>query len=153
MSEEQGDTMTEQVIPTDEENDAVVEAAENEATPVIEEVVAEAEVEAPVIEASEPKKEEVPLVRKVAGPPTYVPSESRGRVRRIGNDVRVDQIDYKNISLLSRFLDPRGRIIPRRKTRVSAKVQRRVVKAIKRARHLALLPYTAEHIRITRKHK
>lgn len=152
--------MTEQVIPTNEENEAAVEAAENavieaadgEAAPAIEET-AEVVTEAPAPEAVEPKKAEVPLVRKVAGPPAYVPSESRGRVRRIGNDVRVDQIDYKNISLLSRFLDPRGRIIPRRKTRVSAKVQRRVVKAIKRARHLALLPYTAEHIRITRKHK
>ncbi len=150
--------MAEQVIPTNEENDVVAEAAENEEAPAVEEAAVEAETESPaaetsVVEASEPKKEDVPLVRKVAGPPIYVPSESRGRVRRIGNDVRVDQIDYKNISLLSRFLDPRGRIIPRRKTRVSAKVQRRVVRAIKRARHLALLPYTAEHIRITRKHK
>lgn len=136
--------MTEQVIPTGEEAPADIAAAAEAETP---------EAKAPAVETPEPKKEEVPLVRKVAGPPAYVPSESRGRVRRIGNDVRVDQIDYKNISLLSRFLDPRGRIIPRRKTRVSAKVQRRVVKAIKRARHLALLPYTAEHIRITRKHK
>ena len=162
--------MTEQVTPTNEENEEPVEAIEVEETTVevesdegktaeaaevqaaeAEEAAVEVVTDAP--ESAEPAKEEVPLVRKVAGPPIYVPSESRGRVRRIGNDVRIDQIDYKNISLLSRFLDPRGRIIPRRKTRVSAKVQRRVVKAIKRARHLALLPYTAEHIRITRKHK
>jgi small subunit ribosomal protein S18 len=52
--------------------------------------------------------------------------------------------------LLSRFLDRRGRILSRRKTRVSAKVQRRIVQAIKRARHLALLPYTADQTRIVR---
>jgi small subunit ribosomal protein S18 len=67
--------------------------------------------------------------------------------------VRYDEIDYKNISLLSRFLDRRGRILSRRKTRVSAKVQRKIVREIKRARHLALLPYTADQTRIVRKRK
>jgi len=95
---------------------------------------------------------EVP-VRKVEGPSTYTPQEFRGRVRRVGNDARLDDIHYKNIPLLTRFLDPRGRILARRKIRVSAKVQRRAAKAIKRARHLALLPYTGEHTRITRKHR
>ena len=54
---------------------------------------------------------------------------------------------------LTKFLDARGRILSRRKTRVSAKIQRRAAKAIKRARHLALLPYTGDHTRITRKHR
>lgn len=89
--------------------------------------------------------------REVDGPSTYQPRERGGRVKRIGNDVRVADINYKNIQLLSRFLDTRGRILSRRKTRVSAKVQRRVVTAIKRARHLALLPYTGDHSRIVRK--
>lgn len=87
----------------------------------------------------------------VDGPSIYAPQEVRGRARRIGNDVRMEDINYKNVTLLVRFLDPRGRILSRRKTRVSAKVQRRVAREIKRARHLALLPYTAEHIRVTRK--
>ncbi|MCB0137779.1 MAG: 30S ribosomal protein S18, partial [Caldilineaceae bacterium] len=52
-----------------------------------------------------------------------------------------------------RFLDRRGRILSRRKTRVSAKVQRKIVREIKRARHLALLPYTADQTRIVRKRK
>lgn len=52
---------------------------------------------------------------------------------------------------MSRFVDNRGRIYSRRKTRVSAKMQRKVTTAIKRARHLALMPYTGEHVRITRK--
>jgi small subunit ribosomal protein S18 len=84
------------------------------------------------------------------GPAEYVQREKSGRGRRIGGEVRPDDVDYKNIPLLSRFLDRRGRILSRRKTRVSAKVQRRIVQAIKRARHLALLPYTADQTRIIR---
>jgi small subunit ribosomal protein S18 len=86
----------------------------------------------------------------VEGPAEYVQREKSGRGRRIGGEVRPEDVDYKNIPLLSRFLDRRGRILSRRKTRVSAKVQRRIVQAIKRARHLALLPYTADQTRIVR---
>jgi small subunit ribosomal protein S18 len=86
-------------------------------------------------------------------PEQYVEREGSGRPRRIGSDVRYDEIDYKNIGLLSRFLDRRGRILSRRKTRVSAKVQRKIVREIKRARHLALLPYTADQTRIVRKRR
>jgi small subunit ribosomal protein S18 len=89
----------------------------------------------------------------VSGPAEYVQRERSGRGRRIGGDVRPEDVDYKNIPVLSRFLDRRGRILSRRKTRVSAKVQRRIVQAIKRARHLALLPYTAEQTRIVRKRR
>ncbi len=88
-----------------------------------------------------------------SAPAQYVEREGSGRPRRIGSDVRVEDIDYKNIALLSRFLDRRGRILSRRKTRVSAKVQRKIVREIKRARHLALLPYTADQTRIVRKRK
>ncbi|MFZ4655674.1 MAG: 30S ribosomal protein S18 [Caldilineaceae bacterium] len=75
------------------------------------------------------------------------------RPRRIGSNIRIDDIDYKNVAMLTRFIDGRGRILSRRKTRVSAKVQRRIVTAIKRARHLALLPYTADQSRIVRKRR
>jgi len=51
--------------------------------------------------------------------------------------------DYKDIKLLERYLSERGRIIPRRITAVSAKHQRDLALAIKRARYLALLPYVA----------
>jgi small subunit ribosomal protein S18 len=50
-------------------------------------------------------------------------------------------IDYKDVKLLSRFVSERGKIVPSRITAVSAKNQRRLAKAIKRARFLALLPY------------
>jgi small subunit ribosomal protein S18 len=60
---------------------------------------------------------------------------------------RIEHIDYKNIDVLQRFLTDRGKIRPKRKTGTCAKHQRRLALAIKRARYLALLPYTAEHIR------
>ncbi|MCL4830854.1 MAG: 30S ribosomal protein S18 [Caldilineaceae bacterium] len=75
----------------------------------------------------------------------------RRNPRHVGNEVKLDDIDYKKVTILSRFVDNRGRIYSRRKTRVSAKMQRKVTTAIKRARHLALMPYTGEHVRITRK--
>jgi small subunit ribosomal protein S18 len=51
------------------------------------------------------------------------------------------RIDYKDVRLLQKYLSERGRIIPRRITAVSAKHQRELALAIKRARFLALLPY------------
>jgi small subunit ribosomal protein S18 len=52
------------------------------------------------------------------------------------------KIDYKDIKLLQRFISERGKIVPSRITAVSAKKQRELAQAIKRARFLALLPYT-----------
>jgi len=62
---------------------------------------------------------------------------------------KVKTIDYKDVSKLRRYLSDRGRIVPRRKTNFCAKHQRRLALAIKRARHLALLPYTPDHIRLS----
>jgi small subunit ribosomal protein S18 len=50
-------------------------------------------------------------------------------------------IDYKDVKLLQRFLSERGKIVPSRITAVSAKKQRKLAQAIKRARNLALLPF------------
>lgn len=52
-----------------------------------------------------------------------------------------DTIDWKDIRLLSRSISERGKIMPSRITFVSQKKQRELAKAIKRARHMALLPY------------
>jgi small subunit ribosomal protein S18 len=62
---------------------------------------------------------------------------------------KIDQVDYKDVNRLRRFLSDRGKIEPRRKTGTCATHQRSLNIALKRARHLALLPFTAEHIRIT----
>jgi len=55
---------------------------------------------------------------------------------------KAPKIDYKDVKLLQRFLSERGKIVPSRITAVSAKKQRELARAIKRARFLALLPYT-----------
>ena len=51
------------------------------------------------------------------------------------------KIDYKDVKLLQRYVSERGKIVPSRITAVSAKKQRELARAIKRARFLALLPY------------
>jgi small subunit ribosomal protein S18 len=53
------------------------------------------------------------------------------------------EVDYKNTSLLRRYVSEKGRILPRRITSISAKKQRQLTLAIKRARVLALLPFKA----------
>ena len=56
------------------------------------------------------------------------------------------KIDYKDVSILSRYISGRGKIGSRRRTKACAKHQRRLARAIKRARFLALLPYAPSHI-------
>ncbi len=56
-------------------------------------------------------------------------------------ELRIRIIDYKDEKLLSRFISERGKILPRRLSGVSARHQRQLQVAIKRARFLALLPY------------
>lgn len=53
------------------------------------------------------------------------------------------EIDYKDVETLSQFVTERGKIIPRRITGVSAYYQKQLAAAIKRARHMALLPFVA----------
>ncbi len=53
----------------------------------------------------------------------------------------ITEIDYKDIKLLSRFINDQGKIMPRRITGTSAKMHRKLVRAIKRARSIALIPY------------
>lgn len=58
---------------------------------------------------------------------------------------KIDHVDYKEPNKLRRFVSERGKIEPRRKTGTCARHQRKLTLAIKRARLLALLPYTADH--------
>ena len=57
---------------------------------------------------------------------------------------KVEHIDYKDLAKLRRFITERGKILPRRISGNCAKHQRQVTVAIKRARNIALLPFTAE---------
>jgi small subunit ribosomal protein S18 len=62
---------------------------------------------------------------------------------------KVQAIDYKEPARLRRYISDRGKIEPRRKTGTCARHQRMLTLALKRARHVALLPFTAEHIHLT----
>lgn len=60
---------------------------------------------------------------------------------------KIDKINYKDVGALRRFVSDQGQIDSRRRTGTCARHQRRLTIAVKRARFLALLPYTAEHVR------
>ncbi|NLM42927.1 MAG: 30S ribosomal protein S18 [Clostridiales bacterium] len=57
---------------------------------------------------------------------------------------KIEKIDYKDVNRLRRYITERGKIIPRRISGNCAKHQRQLTVAIKRARNIALLPFTAE---------
>jgi small subunit ribosomal protein S18 len=59
----------------------------------------------------------------------------------------IEYVDYKDTEFLEQFINNQGKILPRRVTGVPARVQRQITTAVKRARHLALLPYVSESIR------
>ena len=56
----------------------------------------------------------------------------------------IKYIDYKDADFLLKFINEQGKILPRRLTGTSTKYQRKVAQAVKRARHLSLLPYVAD---------
>ena len=57
---------------------------------------------------------------------------------------KVDEIDYKDVTRLKKFTSERAKILPRRVTGTCAKHQRELTTAIKRARQIAIMPYTAD---------
>lgn len=65
-------------------------------------------------------------------------------MRKMKNDPNL-YFDYRDVKTLQRYIDPYGRIDPASKTGLSAKQQRQLAVAIKRARHLALLPFVSEN--------
>jgi small subunit ribosomal protein S18 len=56
-------------------------------------------------------------------------------------------VDFKDVDLLKRFLNEQGKLLPRRVTNRSAGFQRQLTRAVKRARHMALIPFVADAIR------
>ena len=70
-------------------------------------------------------------------------SSSRRSSSLLANDKTL-VIDYKNPQLLKAFLTDRGKVVPARISGVSARQQRQITKAVKRARMLALIPYTVQ---------
>ena len=60
---------------------------------------------------------------------------------------KIKYIDYKDALFLRKFLNEQGKILPRRLTGTSLKFQRKVAQSVKRARHLALLPYVIDNMK------
>lgn len=86
---------------------------------------------------------------RTGGPRSFGPPGSRRPRRKVCIFCleKVKRIDYKDRPRLQRFLSDRAKIDPRRKSGSCAKHQRMLTTALKRARFMALLPYTAEHVR------
>lgn len=74
----------------------------------------------------------------------YNKGPRKGRKKVCQFCVEKGEIDYKDITKLKKFVSERSKILPRRVTGTCAKHQRELTTAIKRARHLALLPYTSD---------
>ena len=102
----------------------------------------EADDDADEEEGDDEKDDESDSPPTSSGPPVY--TGSRGRRRRHEGPPIV-LLNYKDVGTLSRFLTEQGRILPKRTTKVTARFQRQLGTAVKRARHLALLPYIKDH--------
>ncbi len=77
-------------------------------------------------------------------PPTVDTSKKKYcRFRKNG----IKYIDYKDANFLLKFINDQGKVLPRRITGTSLKYQRKVAQAVKRARHLSLLPYVADSLK------
>ena len=79
-------------------------------------------------------------IRYLTPPTVDVKKKKYCRFRK----ARIKFIDYKDPEFLKKFLNEQGKILPRRITGTSVKFQRKVANAVKRARHLALLPYVTD---------
>ena len=84
--------------------------------------------------------EQTSEIRYLAPQTTDVKKMKYCRFKKAG----IKYIDYKDPEFLKRFLNEQGKLLPRRITGTSLKFQRRVAQAVKRARHLALLPYVTD---------
>lgn len=81
-----------------------------------------------------------PEIRYLAPPTVEVKKKKYCRFKKSG----IKFIDYKDADFLMKFVNEQGKILPRRVTGTSLKYQRKVAQAVKRARHIALMPYVAD---------
>jgi small subunit ribosomal protein S18 len=79
-------------------------------------------------------------IRYLTPPLVEVRKKKYCRFKKAG----IKYVDYKDAEFLKRFLNEQGKILPRRLTGTSLKFQRKVSQAVKRARHLALLPFVTD---------
>ena len=86
----------------------------------------------------------MPSMNKTRAPSEGGDFRSRKRKKCPFTTAGIKDIDYKDTDTLVKFITDRGKILPRRITGVSAYYQKRLASAIKRARHMAILPFVAE---------
>ena len=79
-------------------------------------------------------------IRYLTPPTVEIKKKKYCRFKKSG----IKYIDYKDANFLLKFVNEQGKILPRRITGTSVKYQHKVAKAIKRARHLAIMPYVAD---------
>jgi small subunit ribosomal protein S18 len=79
-------------------------------------------------------------IRYLNPPAIETPRKKYCRFKKMG----IKYIDYKDANFLLKFVNEQGKILPRRITGTSLKYQRKVARAVKRARHLALLPFVGD---------
>lgn len=82
-------------------------------------------------------------IRYLNPPTVEVKKKKYCRFKKAG----IKYIDYKDADFLLKFVNEQGKILPRRLTGTSVKYQRKVSQAIKRARHIALMPYVADQLK------
>lgn len=70
--------------------------------------------------------------------PTYTKHQ---RMQRDLSDVRIEDIDYKNLPVLRQVISNYAKVLPSKRLGTTSKMQRKLAKAVKHARHMALLPY------------
>lgn len=88
---------------------------------------------------------ETPIERElINGDDAFADKMPRRYQRRRPRQVVPDYVDWKDVEYLRQFIPERGKIMPRRISGISAKDQRRIAKAIKRARSMAMIPYVWE---------
>lgn len=76
-----------------------------------------------------------------SGPKKRKPRRMADSGRTRGPQVKPEEIDYKDVQLLQRVTSAQGKLFSRKRTGLSAEAQRRIARALKRARFMALLPY------------
>ena len=82
-------------------------------------------------------------IRYLTPPSVEIKKKKSCRFKKNG----IKYVDYKDPEFLKKFLNEQGKILPRRLTGTSLKFQRKVARSVKRARHLALLPYVADMLK------
>lgn len=114
----------------------------------VEKIQAEREIDAPRMTVT---SEEAETLRSYSDPENLeriaAPNAHVRTIRDPFRDEDIEYIDYKDVDTLKQYINNQGKILPRRMTGVSAKYQRQLTTAIKRARQVALLSFVADHVR------